>query len=501
MIIEELKDKAIDYDAVIKSSYIKIHNNNESDINIIIPVRERTEFLSTLLESFKDAEIPEIKVNYIVVEHSVSSLHIYTCHKNNINYVHIPCSPSDIFNKCLCHNIGVFLLNKSKYLLFHDIDCLPQKTFFLNLMSNVNNKNSKAIQTFRNRRVLACNNIITTNILDKSISVNDLSITYTGIREIISGVAPGGSIMVDYNIFFSVGGFDPELFQGYAPEDLFFWNKVSILAKFDTCDNPPNEVYHLDHLKQTVDKVKFNLMHEYCSEFDKMDIIQKQELLSTKYNNIKQYKKMNINNFFEKTYCINLDRRPERWKQCEAEFFKHNIVVERFSAVDGNPNNIISKLTDGGIGCTLSHLEIFKKAKELNLKNILIFEDDVEFTDNFVDYFNKYHTQIPEEWNLLYFGGNHNNLPLKKISDNISEVHMTYTSHAYAVNHTIYDELIVLFTELSDISDVLLSQIQQKCGKSYVFQPHLAWQRSGYSDILNVEADYNFLKTGYTITQ
>ncbi|MFZ9376809.1 MAG: glycosyltransferase family 25 protein, partial [Candidatus Fonsibacter ubiquis] len=42
-----------------------------------------------------------------------------------------------------------------------------------------------------------------------------------------------------------------------------------------------------------------------------------------------------LNDYFEKIYCINLDKRPDRWESAKKEFLKHNINVERYSAVDG----------------------------------------------------------------------------------------------------------------------------------------------------------------------
>ena len=43
-----------------------------------------------------------------------------------------------------------------------------------------------------------------------------------------------------------------------------------------------------------------------------------------------------INNYFNKIYCVNLDRRQERWKEASDEFKKFSLDVERFSAVDGS---------------------------------------------------------------------------------------------------------------------------------------------------------------------
>ena len=46
---------------------------------------------------------------------------------------------------------------------------------------------------------------------------------------------------------------------------------------------------------------------------------------------------MKLNNYFDKIICINLDRRPDRWREAQEQFKKAGITVERFSAVDGNP--------------------------------------------------------------------------------------------------------------------------------------------------------------------
>ena len=206
---------------------------------------------------------------------------------------------------------------------------------------------------------------------------------------------------------------------------------------------------------------------------------------------------MRLNEYFDKIFCINLDKRIDKWLLSKKEFQKHDLIVDRFIAIEGNPDKIKTHLTDGGVGCTISHLEVFKLSKLLNLKNVLILEDDVDFIDDLNDRFNEYYKQIHENWGLLYLGGNHNGMPIQKISENMAMITNTYTTHAYAVNNNIYDELINTFFGISDIADILLAKVQNKLKNSYVFQPHLAWQKPGYSDVLNVYADYDFLKTGF----
>jgi GR25 family glycosyltransferase involved in LPS biosynthesis len=201
-----------------------------------------------------------------------------------------------------------------------------------------------------------------------------------------------------------------------------------------------------------------------------------------------------LKKYFDKTYCINLDRRPDRWEQAQSEFKKHNITVERFSAIDGNPNNIQTNIVIGHVGCVLSHLNIIKEAKDKKLKNILIFEDDVVFSDDFNDRFESMYEKVPKDWNMLYFGGSHHG-KLEMISDNIGRARKTYTTHAYAIKSDVFDVAIKLLSKAQYEVDVTLSLMQQSFNV-YVIRPHLAWQRDGYSDILNKDVNYDFLKEG-----
>jgi len=137
---------------------------------------------------------------------------------------------------------------------------------------------------------------------------------------------------------------------------------------------------------------------------------------------------MRLNEYFDKIFCINLDKRIDKWLLSKKEFQKHDLIVDRFIAIEGNPDKIKTHLTDGGVGCTISHLEVFKLSKLLNLKNVLILEDDVEFIDDLNDRFNEYYKQIHENWGLLYLGGNHNGMPIQKISENMAMITNTISS-------------------------------------------------------------------------
>lgn len=110
---------------------------------------------------------------------------------------------------------------------------------------------------------------------------------------------------------------------------------------------------------------------------------------------------------FDKIFYINLDRRTDRKENIENIIKKHNLekYTERFSAIDGKKldfesidNKLISNeaikdafdnkqlyttMTIGGIGCALSHYNIYKKIINEKINRCLILEDDITIPDNF----------------------------------------------------------------------------------------------------------------------
>lgn len=202
---------------------------------------------------------------------------------------------------------------------------------------------------------------------------------------------------------------------------------------------------------------------------------------------------MKLNDFVDKIYCINLDKRTDRWERCENIFKLNNIEVERFSAIDGSKLDLKNKkLLPGEVGIIRSNLEIVKKAKENNYKNVLIFEDDVELCEDFNNHFENFIKQIPNDWSFIYFGGNHvgGYLP---VTENVARIVYSFAIHAIIINQNIYDQIIEILTKEVDQVDVTYAKLQ-RIFPSYVFRPHLAWQRKDFSDIQGGVVDYDFLK-------
>lgn len=201
-----------------------------------------------------------------------------------------------------------------------------------------------------------------------------------------------------------------------------------------------------------------------------------------------------LNKYFEKIYIINLERRSDRWDECSVIINKHNIICERFNAVDGSTLTGYEASIKNDMGCTLSHLELVKKCKADNTKSVLILEDDFELVDDIFSHLENFYNQLPEDYEWLYFSGSHMEDPIQ-VTENVYKVIKTLTTHAYALKYPIYDKIIDALSDSAQSSavDLRLSKIQpnEKC---YVFIPHLIYQRNSFSDIQNKTVFYTQLK-------
>jgi len=196
--------------------------------------------------------------------------------------------------------------------------------------------------------------------------------------------------------------------------------------------------------------------------------------------------------FFEEIWCINLDRRPDRWESVVKEFDTLGIrnKVQRLSAITHE---------DGRIGLIKSILNLLIYEKEKKLKNILILEDDVKFlhANNVTSTLTKANEQISNiDWHMFYLGANINGVKQRKVSENLIRITNSYCSHAICYNSCVYDIIIEQFTKTNaiivpeDDGDVYFS-ILQKSVPCFCVNPIIATQSTGFSDLSNAVIDYS----------
>lgn len=118
-----------------------------------------------------------------------------------------------------------------------------------------------------------------------------------------------------------------------------------------------------------------------------------------------------------KTYVINLDTRPDRWKKLmEAEPYLESLV-ERIPAVNGKTLDMTSFIYNlfqknefqwkkSIIGCNLSHISVWSKiAVATEGDYFLVLEDDVRFQPDWMDQWKACLAHLPSDADLLYLGG------------------------------------------------------------------------------------------------
>ncbi len=290
-----LRDYAIanrvDYNSILSVAKKNITNNRKK-LSVIVPAYGRESFSEPLFKSFLNAaKRSPVPVSFTLVEHSEIPLHERICSSLGVNHIWIPKDDFEPFNKCLAMNIGSLIVEGEEY-IFHDLDCLVQSNFFSNLYLNINSKESEAIQTFSDRRVLYLDRNLTYRVLNDDLDIDSLKEGprderdpgYNGVTPPGLFGAPGGSIWIKSGLFFRVGGYDANLFFGYSPEDIFFWNKVCAISKMDTCTDPRVEIFHMKHPlteNSNPHAPKLHELHrvfaERCSQDEKEQFIKLQE--------------------------------------------------------------------------------------------------------------------------------------------------------------------------------------------------------------------------------
>lgn len=208
---------------------------------------------------------------------------------------------------------------------------------------------------------------------------------------------------------------------------------------------------------------------------------------------------MNLNNFFDQIYCINLDRRKDRWSNAFNQFEKNGIVVKRISAIDGSvkkfnriktvdPEKVDEslggdkKISPTEASITFSHKLMLIDAIANGYDKILMLEDDCSFIDDFNDNFIKTINDLPEDWDLFYLGGQNWLGNPEPYASRLNITKHTLGMHAVGIRSTIFEKMLNK-TNLREPLDITYAKEQARL-KSYIAKPMLVNQKEGiFSDI------------------
>ncbi len=195
-------------------------------------------------------------------------------------------------------------------------------------------------------------------------------------------------------------------------------------------------------------------------------------------------------NYFDKVYCINLEHRKDRWLECQQEFERAGLEVERFNAFSGD-NRVLA--------FNKSQYGSLKKALADGCDTFLVLEDDVVFKS--YNHLPQAISELPRDWDLFYLGANLVGSDVMRFQrpvrtgQYVSRLYDCWQSHAIAytrkaaqwiVDH--FDDTVV--TAENPIYDEWLRVRVHKSMKSFIVNPQIAVQRPGFSDLWQNQADY-----------
>ena len=166
--------------------------------------------------------------------------------------------------------------------------------------------------------------------------------------------------------------------------------------------------------------------------------------------------------YFDHSYCVNLDRRPDRWAEARDELLRCGVpACERLSAVDRR-----GMVGGGAAGCAASHRVLWRRIAAGARERVLIFEDDVMLTTREtllrvgytpereeVKIFDSLPgvtaeerlaailPHVPASWDLLYLGGGYEAPPISRVNKHLIRNGGMLTTHAYAISRAMAKRL------------------------------------------------------------
>jgi GR25 family glycosyltransferase involved in LPS biosynthesis len=206
--------------------------------------------------------------------------------------------------------------------------------------------------------------------------------------------------------------------------------------------------------------------------------------------------KMKLDNLSSSIYVINLKHRKDRKTHITSELKK--IRCKTYKLIEGiNGNDLINttKLSNGMLGLNQTYLKIYDEWSREKNDSILIIEDDCIFLENFNSELNLYMSNIPDNWEMVYFGGNHNyhmGSGTEKINPYCIKLNHTFTAHCVLLKNYVFEELIQNIKYMTIENDVMMANLQKKYN-SYSSAKALTSQLIGFSNIENKFVNYNGL--------
>lgn len=177
-------------------------------------------------------------------------------------------------------------------------------------------------------------------------------------------------------------------------------------------------------------------------------------------------------------YCINLDERPDKWKNTQDAFVNAGLTLQRFPGI---------RKSEGWRGCGASHVAVAREAMRQGLPYVIIVEDDCILVNNFAKRWPVVVKALEADdgWDMFLGGPTHVQGPID-VRGPLIEIERGFALHFYVLKACAYEKAIAWNADRHGPIDVYYSD-QFRIVATH---PALATQRPSKSDIHGRDVDY-----------
>jgi len=199
-----------------------------------------------------------------------------------------------------------------------------------------------------------------------------------------------------------------------------------------------------------------------------------------------------------KQFCLTIRESTERNERVKQRFIDNNLDVEFYYGVNGQtigiqpirtcfdvkPDNSY-RINPGKTSITISKMMLFQHILDKGYDEVLIYENDVTFCEDYQQSFDRSYEALPPDWRVAHVGSCCiNDKPTTIINDRISEIKHPLCCHAIlwkkeAIRQAYESFKIACWGTPSD--SILARAVYPKL-RHYTFTPPLAFQEESKSE-------------------
>lgn len=144
-------------------------------------------------------------------------------------------------------------------------------------------------------------------------------------------------------------------------------------------------------------------------------------------------------------------------------------------------------MKDTEIGCIRSHKKAIQRAKDKELHDFFLFEDDIDLIDDFDSILALCLSELPKNWDALWLGGS--SVKTSYHSAYLKRLEKGTGGYGILIRNTVYNRFISALDKENDLADICYMKLMGELNiyKTFI---NLVLHKDGYSTIQKKHVSY-----------